>query len=48
MLLTDRMDRLTKTVQDLADAQKGTDARLNTLITIVDGVIRRPPLQSGA
>lgn len=36
VLLTDRMNQLT-------EAQRHTDERLNALITIVDGIIRRPP-----
>jgi hypothetical protein len=34
VVLTDRVDRL-------AQAQQHTDERLNTLVTIVDGIIRR-------
>jgi len=37
-------DRLTKTVKDLAEAQKSTDERLNALINIVDDIVpKRPP-----
>jgi hypothetical protein len=36
--LTDRLDRF---IQATAEAQKHTDERLNALITIVDGVIRK-------
>ena len=34
---------LTGKMAELAEAQKHTDERLNTLITIVDGVIRKRP-----
>ena len=45
--LTVRVDRLAVTVQELAEAQRHTDDRLNTLIHIVDDWIRRtsPPQQ---
>jgi hypothetical protein len=30
-------------VRQLADAQRHTDERLNALIAVVDGMVRRPP-----
>jgi hypothetical protein len=38
VVLTDRLDRF---IKETAEAGKHTDERLNTLITIVDGVIRK-------
>ena len=43
--LTDRIDKLAKSVQDLADARKHTDQRLNALMGVVDGWIRQRPPQ---
>ena len=47
VLLTDRMDKLTGTldtaIKELSASQRHTDERLNALITIVDGVIRKRP-----
>ena len=43
VVLTDRVDTLTKNVTALAEAQKHTDERLNALITIVDGLIHKRP-----
>jgi hypothetical protein len=43
VVLTDRVDRLTKGVAELTTAQKHTDERLNALITIVDGLIHKRP-----
>lgn len=43
VVLTDRVDRLTKDVTELTTAQRYTDERLNALITIVDGSIRNRP-----
>jgi len=44
VVLTDRLDRLAKTVKDLAEAQKSTEERLNALINIVDDIVpKRPP-----
>jgi hypothetical protein len=40
VVLTDRLDRF---IKETAEAGKHTDERLNALITIVDGVIRRRP-----
>jgi hypothetical protein len=34
---------LTGTMQELAEAQKRTDERLNALITVVDGIIPNRP-----
>ena len=39
------LEKLTARIQDLAEAQKHTDERLNALISVVDGIVRRlPPL----
>ena len=46
VVLTDRLDRLTKLVTELTEAQKHTDERLNALITTVDDIIRNPPRPS--
>ena len=44
VVLTDRVDRLTQSVKELAEAQRQTDERLNALISVVDSLIRnRPP-----
>ena len=40
VVLTDRMDRLTTTMQQLAEAQKHTDERMGVLIDMMDGFIR--------
>ena len=40
VILTDRLDRF---IKETAEAGKHTDERLNALITIVDGVIRKRP-----
>jgi hypothetical protein len=49
VLLTDRVDKLAITVQELAESQKHTDDRLNALIHVVDDWITRgippPPRQ---
>ena len=49
VVLTDRLDRFIKEAgeahKQLTEAQKHTDERLNALITIVDGVIRKRPDQ---
>ena len=42
--LADAQKRSDQKIAELAEAQKHPDERLNTLITVVDGVIRnRPP-----
>lgn len=41
VVLTDRIDRLTITVAQLAEQQKATDERLNALISVVDDIVRR-------
>jgi len=53
IVLGDRMDKLAETMQELArsqkelaDQQKHTDARMNALITVVDGLIRKTPSDS--
>ena len=47
VVLTDRLDRFIKetaqSFKEMAEAGKHTDERLNALITIVDGVIRKRP-----
>ena len=55
ILLGDRMDKLAQTMQELArsqqelaEQQKHTDARMDALISVVDGVVRRPPGGSAA
>jgi hypothetical protein len=40
VVLTDRMDRLTTTMQELAEAQKHTDERMGVLVHMMDGFIR--------
>ncbi len=56
IVLTDRLDRFIQAsgeaqkrtdekMAELAVAGKHTDERLNALITIVDGIIHRPPAQ---
>ena len=47
VLLTDRVDKLAVSVQELRDAQreaqKHTDERLNALIAVVDDLVRNRP-----
>jgi hypothetical protein len=43
VILTDRLDQLTVTVRELAEAQRHTEDRLNALIPVVDDWIRRTP-----
>lgn len=40
VVLTDRMDRLTITMQELAEAQKHTDELMSVLVHMTDGFIR--------
>ena len=40
ILLTDRMDKLTGTMQELAESQKATDGRMTILIGMMDTFIR--------
>ena len=40
VVLTDRMDRLTTTMQELAESQKHTDERMGVLVNMMDGFIR--------
>ena len=40
VVLTDRMDRLTATMQELAEAQKHTDEQMGVLVHMMDGFIR--------
>jgi hypothetical protein len=42
VVLTDNMAKLAIAQKELAEAQKHTDERLNALIEIVDGVVRKP------
>jgi hypothetical protein len=44
--LTTRVDKLAESVQELREAQKHTDERMDALISVVDGVVRRPPPQA--
>lgn len=43
VVLTDRLEKLALSVQELRDQGKHTDDRLNALITVVDGLIRNRP-----
>jgi hypothetical protein len=43
VLLTGKMAELAEAQKQLTDAQRHTDKRLNALITIVDGDIRKRP-----
>jgi len=45
VVLTDRLDRF---IKETAEAGKHTDERLNALITIVDGIIRKQPPEQRA
>ena len=40
ILLTDQMDKLTGTMQELAESQKATDGRMTVLIGMMDTFIR--------
>jgi hypothetical protein len=40
VVLTDRMDKLTVTMHELAESQRSTDARLNILVQMMDNFIR--------
>ena len=46
VVLTDRLDLLTKQVAELGEAEKHTDERMNALITVVDDIVRRRPPQT--
>ena len=48
VVLTDRLDKLAKTVAANAEAQKATDEQLNALIKIVDDMIRNRPQRPNA
>jgi hypothetical protein len=41
--LTERVDKNAKAIAELTEAQKHTDDRLNALIAVVDGWIRKQP-----
>ena len=43
VLLTDRVDKLAVSIQELRESEKHTDARLNALIAVVDDLIRNRP-----
>jgi hypothetical protein len=43
VVLTDRVDKNAKAIAELTEAQKHTDERLNALIAVVDGWIRKQP-----
>jgi len=43
VVLTDRVEKLTASVQELRESQKDTDDRMNALIAVVDGIVRRIP-----
>ena len=47
VLLTDRMDKLTGTMQELAESQKHTDERMGILIHMMDEFIRKRGEQPG-
>jgi hypothetical protein len=46
VVLTDRIDRLTQRMDQMAEFQKHSDERLDALIAVVDEIIRRRPPQS--
>jgi hypothetical protein len=55
IVLGNRMDKLAETMEELAraqkesaDQQKHTDARMDALIAVVDGLIRKPPSDSAS
>ena len=41
VVLTDRVDKLAVRIDDLVDNSKHTDERMNALIAVVDGMVRR-------
>jgi peptidoglycan hydrolase CwlO-like protein len=41
--LSQRMDDLAETMKEVAEAQKHADQRMDALIAVVDGMIRKPP-----
>jgi hypothetical protein len=43
VVMSDSFERLTAKVTELAEAQRHTEERLNDLIKIVDGIVRRQP-----
>jgi hypothetical protein len=43
VVLADRMEKLAETMEKVAQAQKHTGERMDALIAVVDGLIRRPP-----
>jgi methyl-accepting chemotaxis protein len=46
--LSQRMDDLAETMKEVAEAQKHADQRMDALIAVVDGMIRKPPGDSPA
>jgi len=49
IVLTDRVDKVTIALRELAESEKHTDERLNALIAVVDDLVRkRPPQQPSA
>ena len=45
-VLTDRVDKLAVSVQELRESQKDSDERMDALIAVVDGIVRRQPPQA--
>jgi chromosome segregation ATPase len=43
VVLTDRVNQLAKSVQELRESQKDTEDRMNALIAVVDDIVRRSP-----
>lgn len=43
VVLTDAMNKMAVAQKELAEAQKHADRRMDALIAVVDGVIRKPP-----
>jgi hypothetical protein len=43
VVLTERVDKLAASVQELRESQKGTDEKMNALIGVVDDIVRRSP-----
>jgi tetrahydromethanopterin S-methyltransferase subunit G len=44
--LTQRMDKLAERMDRLAETSQRADERMDALIAVVDGVVRRPPPQT--
>ncbi len=43
VVLTERVDKLATSVQELRESQKDTDEKMNALIGVVDDIVRRSP-----